>query len=181
MLKKTFAPIYNYNSTPYSQQGYLFIHFGALLFTLLKCANFSFVLTRPYLAILLATQFRVVFGWGLVTIKLEVDSDWLSILTLYSCRILNNCNYGKLSRKNIGIADRNINAVFLTTVITESYRVKIVLSPIEIVRKVAMLSFVHAPEIEIFQSAKVAILSRNYGSYEYGIKSLIGSQVKNCI
>ena len=30
------------------------------------------------------------------------------------------------------------NAVFLTTVITESYRVKIVLSPMEKVRKVAM-------------------------------------------
>ena len=60
-------------------------------------------------------------------------------------------------------------AVLLTTVITESYRVKIVLSPIEIVRKVAMLSFVHAPEIEIFQSVKVAILSRNYGSYEYSM------------
>ena len=44
--------------------------------------------------------------------------------------------------------------VFLTTVITESYQVKIVLSPTEIVRKVVMLSFVHAPEIEIFQSAK---------------------------
>ena len=55
-------------------------------------------------------------------------------------------------------------AVFLTTVITESYRVKIVLSPMEIVRKVAMLSFVHAPEIEIFQSVKVAIFSRNYRS-----------------
>ena len=32
----------------------------------------------------------------------------------------------------------------------------------EIVRKVAMLSFVHAPEIEIFPSAKLHILSRNY-------------------
>ena len=54
------------------------------------------------------------------------------------------------------------NAVFLTTVIAESYRVKIVLSPMEKVRKVAMLSFVHAPGIEIFPSAKLHILSRNY-------------------
>ena len=53
-------------------------------------------------------------------------------------------------------------AVFLPTVITESYRVKIVLSPMEKVRKVAMLSFVHAPEMEIFLSAKLHILSRNY-------------------
>ena len=50
-----------------------------------------------------------------------------------------------------------INAVFLTTVITESYWVKTVLSPMEIVRKVEMLLLVHAPEIEIFQLAKVAI------------------------
>ena len=56
------------------------------------------------------------------------------------------------------------NAVFLTTVITESYRVKIVLPPMEIVRKVAIRLFVHAPEIEIFQSAKVAIISHNFGS-----------------
>ena len=34
----------------------------------------------------------------------------------------------------------------------------------DLVRKVAMLSYLHALEIEIFQSAKLAILSRNYGS-----------------
>ena len=56
----------------------------------------------------------------------------------------------------------DIFAVFLTTVFTESYREKIVLSPMEKVRKVAMLSFVHAPEIEIFPSAQLHILSRNY-------------------
>ena len=56
----------------------------------------------------------------------------------------------------------SIHAVFLRTVITKSYRVKPLFSPMEIVRKVAMLSYVHAPEIEIVQSAKVAIFSRNY-------------------
>ena len=56
------------------------------------------------------------------------------------------------------------HAVFLRTVITESYRVKMLVLPTEILRKVARLSNIHAPEIEIFQSAKVAILSRNYGS-----------------
>ena len=54
-------------------------------------------------------------------------------------------------------------AVFLRTVITESDRVKSLVSAMEIVLKVARLSNIHAPEIEIFQSAKVAILSRNYG------------------
>ena len=54
------------------------------------------------------------------------------------------------------------SAVFLTTVITESYQVKIVLSPMEIVRKVAMLFICTCHEM--FQSAKVAILSRNYRS-----------------
>ena len=49
-------------------------------------------------------------------------------------------------------------AVFLTIVITESYRVKILVLPTEIFRKVARLSNIHAPEIEMFQSAKSAIL-----------------------
>ena len=48
------------------------------------------------------------------------------------------------------------NAVFLRTVIT--------VLPMEIVCKVVRLSNIHGPEIEIFQLAKVAILSRNYGS-----------------
>ena len=45
------------------------------------------------------------------------------------------------------LSDVAANAVFLMTVITEIYRVKIVPSAMEIVRKVAMLLLVHAPEI----------------------------------
>ena len=62
-------------------------------------------------------------------------------------------------------------AVFLTTVNTESYRVKMLVSPMEIVHYVAIISIVHAPEIEISQLAKIPILSRNYGSKEYSIGS----------
>ena len=77
---------------------------------------------------------------------------------IFSLFVNKDCLYTQFS------SESSIDAVFLTTVITESYRVKIVLSPMEKVRKVAMLSFVHTPEIEIFQSAKIAILPRNYGS-----------------
>ena len=54
------------------------------------------------------------------------------------------------------------NAVFLTTGITESYGVKLLVSLTEIVSKVARLSNIQAPEIEIFQSAISAILARDY-------------------
>ena len=72
---------------------------------------------------------------------------------------------------------RRYYAVFLTTVITESYRVKSLVSPLEMIRKVARLSNIHAPKrdislgkssnsfaivddcnYEIFHFAKVAIL-----------------------
>ena len=66
------------------------------------------------------------------------------------------------SKINVPSDKRENYAVFLRTVITDSYRVKSLFSPMEIVRKVAMLSYVHALEIEIVQSAKEAILSRNY-------------------
>ena len=42
-------------------------------------------------------------------------------------------------------------AVFLRTVITESYRVKMLVLPTEIFRKAARLSNIHDPEIEKFQ------------------------------
>ena len=48
--------------------------------------------------------------------------------------------------------------VFLRAVITESYWVKIVLSLMKIVRKVAMLSFLHPLEIEIFPVRKELLL-----------------------
>ena len=45
----------------------------------------------------------------------------------------------------------NTSAVFLTAVITGSYRAKLVVLPLEIFHLVAMLLYLHAPEIEIFQ------------------------------
>ena len=79
------------------------------------------------------------------------------------------CNCGKMCQDKTVLVDKvlhyqsrttsgNHDAVFLRTVITESYRVKILVLPTEIFRKVATLTNIHAPEIEIFQSAKVAIL-----------------------
>ena len=42
------------------------------------------------------------------------------------------------------------------------YRVKVLVSPMEIVLKVGWFSHVHAQEIQIFQLAKLVILSHNH-------------------
>ena len=72
--------------------------------------------------------------------------------TFWCSRKGHKLNVFSSSRKYTGVS----YAVFLSTVFTESYQGKILVMPMKIVCCVAMLSFIHDPKIEIFQSVQVA-------------------------